>query len=55
VQLSSIDQHSREIGRLGAARLLNRLAGEAPLPQGALVPRLIPRASTAPPPEAVTR
>lgn len=50
VQLSSIDQHSREIGRLGAARLLSRLAGEALPPQGALAPRLIPRASTAPPP-----
>ncbi|WP_052226256.1 LacI family DNA-binding transcriptional regulator [Microbacterium mangrovi] len=50
VQLSSVDQHGRGLGRIAAEQLLRRIAGE----DGASVvrrfpPRIVPRHSVAPP------
>ncbi|MFJ4172361.1 LacI family DNA-binding transcriptional regulator [Paenarthrobacter sp. NPDC089714] len=50
IQLSSVDQHSRELGKLGADQLLRRIAGDS----GAstvrkLQPQLVPRRSTTAP------
>ncbi|KHK97803.1 hypothetical protein LK09_09945 [Microbacterium mangrovi] len=50
VQLSSVDQHGRDLGRGAAEQLLRRIAGEdgAPVVRR-LAPRIVPRQSVAPP------
>jgi DNA-binding LacI/PurR family transcriptional regulator len=51
VQLSSIDQHGRRLGRLGAEQLLRRIAGDEGAPSvQRLVPEIVARRSVAPPP-----